>query len=666
MHIIGIQIEKGCSTKVLMNLREGWYPFGDFERPTKENHYSWRNGQKNSDYLYQLNTQLPQISISSIVGKNGSGKTTLLDILYRIINNFSCDILQASAYDSFDLKKAGGLIASLYFEIDGNIGFIHCKDEDVELFYRENADGELCKITKEHYIDILPELFYTIGVNYSIYSMDFDDYPYKKNEWMYRLFNNEESYLVPLALTPYRRSGQIEMDRERDDANNRIMTLSILLHMDEKSLINDYEPVDIKYSQKSGYKEHCVSKLDSIMSKRGFSMGIAEEIMKRFISEWQVQLNYKNIEGESELIKHSMEALAFESAYLSFTYKSYQDVFNLGEIQKAEKRNKSIDEIANAGNYKDVVDRIRKRTVDSLTLNIYRILTFLTALRSTIFEKNGRLPISCLISEIRSKYGNKQITYSDVYRMLPPSFYECELFIKHKNENDEFELPKLSSGEKQMLYSNSAILYHIYNIANAKADTRIIPYKHINIVLDEVELYAHPEFQRTYIHYFISQLSNMHISDSQIRSVNLIIATHSPFVVSDIPQENILVLKEGKAEKIVGQTYCSNIYNLLKHPFFIEYPMGEMARTRLDKVVKAFNEKDNGELKVEICNYAEFYKYLTGIIADPIIKANVSTMVDSILNENGQEISRLLSKKEELKKQIDEIDKELKDFYEEN
>ena len=201
MHIIGIQIEEGCETEVIKNLGPGWYPFGDYVKPTKENQYRWRNGSEQSDRLYQIIPNLPTISVSCIVGKNGSGKTTIIDILYRIINNFSCDIkplYSETSYDSFSLDRVKGLKARLYFEVNGNVGYMRCENGDSSLYYKVNADGNLNEISRDKYVVVLSELFYTIGMNYSIHSMDFR--AFDKNEWLNRIYNNEENYLVPLFL----------------------------------------------------------------------------------------------------------------------------------------------------------------------------------------------------------------------------------------------------------------------------------------------------------------------------------------------------------------------------------------------------------------------------------------------------------------------------------
>ena len=64
-------------------------------------------------------------------------------------------------------------------------------------------------------------------------------------------------------------------------------------------------------------------------------------------------------------------------------------------------------------------------------------------------------------------------------------------------------------------------------------------------MMDEAELYFHPEYQRKLIANMIDMVAACHINASKIRSVNLIIATHSPFVLSDIPKSRILYLQNG-------------------------------------------------------------------------------------------------------------------------
>ena len=537
MHIIGIRIYEG-TPEVLKNLKPGWYPFGNYVKPTKENGNKWRKEDDLSDELYQLYPGLPQISVSCIVGKNGSGKTTLLDIFYRIINNLACELYDKTIYSEtyyrLYLEKAECPKAKLYFEIDGQVMSISTKSE-----------GE--KTKKEDYDSFIKGFFYTIGVNYSIHSMKFrswDKGNSNPTDWLKQLFQNIETYYVPLTLSPKRSDGgQINIVEEREKAKNRIISLAILLYAQgRKNLINDCMPARIKYKLNTNYKNKIIEDLEWKMTRIAPYTGLAEEIIKEFVNIWAPYVDEQYPFIGIKLKIYCLYALAYESAKLCFTYQSYGEILNVGRMNNSD--NGSANELVRMGRYKDVIDKILyKRENDSLTLNIRQILRCL--------DSNHRLQndIKVMIDDIINIPEDQQklYTYDRIYLSLLPSFYECELYVKHKNEEKDFNLSEVSSGELQLLYTHSDVLYHINNIVNAEEDTRVIPYKHINVVFDEVELYAHPEFQRNYIASLIEMLSKFNYSSSQIRSINIIIATHSPFIISDVPCDNVIALKNGKA-----------------------------------------------------------------------------------------------------------------------
>lgn len=619
MHIIGIRIYEG-SPEVLKNLKPGWYPFGNYIEPTKENGYKWRKEDDLSDELYQLYPDLPQISVSCIVGKNGSGKTTLLDILYRIINNLACEIYDRTIYSEtyyrLYLEKAVCPKAKLYFEIDGQVLSISTKSE-----------GE--KTKKEDYDSFMKGFFYTIGVNYSIHSMNFRGNT-NPTDWLKQLFQNIETYYVPLTLSPKRSDGgQINIVEEREKAKNRIISLAILLYAQgRRNLINDCMPARIKYKLNTNYKNKIKEDLEWKMTRTAPYTGLAEDIIKEFVNIWAPYVDEKYPFVGIKLKIYCLYALAYESAKLCFTYQSYGEILNVGRMNNSD--NGSVNELVRMGRYKEVIDKIlHKRENDSLTLNIRQILRCL--------DSNHRLQndIKVMIDDIINIPENQQksYTYDRIYLSLLPSFYECELYVKHKNEEKDFNLSELSSGELQLLYTHSDVLYHINNIVNAEEDTRVIPYKHINVVFDEVELYAHPDFQRNYIASLIEMLSKFNYSSSQIRSINIIIATHSPFIISDVPCDNILALKNGKACEITRQTFCANIYDLLKDPFFMDSSIGEIAKFHLEKIINAYNGPK--EMKQEIREKKDFYLYLKNKIGDDYLKDEITMMVDYIIEENN-------------------------------
>ena len=145
-----------------------------------------------------------------------------------------------------------------------------------------------------------------------------------------------------------------------------------------------------------------------------------------------------------------------------------------------------------------------------------------------------------------------------------------------------------------MLYSLSYIYYHIKNIASIKGENgkRVVGYHHIHLIFDEAELYYHPEFQRVFIKRLLERLALCHINRVNIRSINIMIVTHSPFILSDIPESNVLYLgKEESSE--VGNTFGANIYDLLRDSFFLTSDIGELAHSKIDEMIKLYHQADS-------------------------------------------------------------------------
>lgn len=663
MHIIGIEIGEGCNSEIIKNLRPGWYPFGNYYKPEPQNSFKWRNGSVQSDWLYQIYPDMPQISVSCIVGKNGSGKTTLLDVLYRILNNFACTLGPKWGTGKLDLTEAKGINGELYFEVEGNVGYIKNTYGGVsELYYQINADNSFNKKEPKEYPNLLRELFYTIGVNYSIYSMSFEDYNGKeeyKNKWLEKIYRNIEGNYVPLSFAPERLGGQIDVITEERNAERRLMTLTTLLHSQGNELLKGYTPIKIEYSIDDNY-EH---EMERVLSKFSVPKGLYNligPIVEKFKLFWQKKL--ADDKTNKFISDKTISSLAWESTYLCFVYKSYGDTLQLSKI-KEEYDGKNL--IENEGKFEELIDKvILEQKTTSVLQDIHQILSYYYSNEPK--ERCRTIDIEKICKQRLQSVNKPFSTYLEVFELLPPVFFKCTLIFRKDGTDDIFKLENMSSGERQMLYSNSAVLYHIINIVNASEDTRIIKYKHINIIYDEVELYAHPEFQRYFIFNLITLLRDIHINSDLVRSINIIIATHSPFIVSDVPKENVLALDNRNPRKMNEQTYCANIYDLLKNSFFLDYPMGEAARRRINDVVQAYNKVDDKEMKEKIRDNSSFYRYLSDIIADPYLKKSISIMTGAILDERKEGLSELLSQKRDLENQIDELNKIISTINEEN
>ena len=177
-----------------------------------------------------------------------------------------------------------------------------------------------------------------------------------------------------------------------------------------------------------------------------------------------------------------------------------------------------------------------------------------------------------------------------ITELLPPSIFSYEIMLeKTASQNDDDDEPSLgsiipmrqmSSGERQFLFTTSTIVYHMQNLRSVKYPSP--KYKHFNVVLDEVEICFHPEYQRTFVHKLLSMLTRLGMNNNC--SINIWIVTHSPFILSDIPQNNILYLKKGHQQTMLeaDNPFGANINDILKQSFFLEHGfMGEFAKNNV-------------------------------------------------------------------------------------
>lgn len=204
--------------------------------------------------------------------------------------------------------------------------------------------------------------------------------------------------------------------------------------------------------------------------------------------------------------------------------------------------------------------------------------------------------------------------------LLPPPIYDTDVVLISKPNNVESKLSDLSSGEKQLIYSVSSILYHLRNINSVEQTPVINKYRHINLIFEEIELYFHPEFQRQYIKYLLENISKINLSS--IESINICFVTHSPFVLSDIPISNVLFLEEGESREFEDvNTFASNIHSLLTNQFFLRNGViGAFAQQLIKETVVSLLEAD---LKKD---NEERVSMIIDLIGEPVLRAKLLDM----------------------------------------
>ena len=157
----------------------------------------------------------------------------------------------------------------------------------------------------------------------------------------------------------------------------------------------------------------------------------------------------------------------------------------------------------------------------------------------------------------------------------------------------------------------------------------------MNLVLDEVEICFHPEYQRLFVFKLIDLLTKLRIT--RWCSINILIATHSPFILSDIPQQNILYLENGVC--VNGQVnvnpYAANVNDILHQSFFLKDAfMGESSLRRIGNLV---SEIDVCNTKKEVRTAEELKKEIE-LVGDKFLRQQLMTLLafKQNIGKNGQ------------------------------
>ena len=161
----------------------------------------------------------------------------------------------------------------------------------------------------------------------------------------------------------------------------------------------------------------------------------------------------------------------------------------------------------------------------------------------------------------------------------------------------------LSSGEQELL-----------NLFSRLYDAIVLrPNKYFNLqmpsllMLDEAEIGFHPDWQRKYLKLVIDFIGALKSINTKMPEFQIIISTHSPILLSDIPLccTNYLKQNEGQTVKVnsdeIGETFAENVFQLYRRSFFMnEGLVGEFARDKINKLKDRIEAEEKDSVLNEI------------------------------------------------------------------
>ncbi|TDE29311.1 hypothetical protein E0I61_09105 [Flavobacterium ranwuense] len=712
--LIAIRPLKNCNKRFLKNLKAGnIYKF--------YNDYTFLNIDKNEvigfeevfnidhiqtipEDLYHIKTadgKKIDVNISAIVGNNGSGKSSLLELLYSL-----CYVIATKKGIIEDVEKLNTYINNpktdhnlLFNKINNLQGVLD--DLQVEIFYEINNEFFAIKYEKQliyHKIVTLESeyneyfedkfylknevikrkfrfiydklFFYTISINYSLYGLNTES----DNDWLFDLFHKNDGYQTPLVINPFRKKGNIDVNSEYHLAQTRLMSNLMDNSFKVKGIVNGKKIDSILFELDFGkFNQLGALTIDNVIETFKKDYGMSDN---NFITNVYNAL-YRNKEDRIKEIniqevKHFdiLSKYVFRKVFkIAMNYDEYKGFYEIPKEGKPIPKFRSFfEQILKLSDDRSHITLKLRQILNCIRFNtLNEDLLYKWKIKDDDYEKSVNkikkhyfeIKTTDFIERIEKiKKSNPNFEISE---LIPASCFIPYLRIENSISNNSIsDFKILSSGEQQFIHSIQSILYHIININSVfKSKNEKIKYNFLNIVLDEIELYFHPEFQRKFISELLEGIKSLNIKN--INGINILFSTHSPFILSDIPHQNILKLCNGENLKFDSdyKTFGANIHDLLANDFFMKDGfMGEWAKKKIEEVIVFLNFKyfekriqTNGEESLTNFEIEEFnqlknqightekssikidFDYCNNfinLIGEPIIKYKLKSMMEDV------------------------------------
>lgn len=539
-----------------------------------------------SDYIENFFGE--NININAIVGENGSGKSNLLESILCIIfeNSIPWDNYKISAifYDKENNEYFGKSINYSIYKVNGEYLFPKWKER---------------------------KKVFTFYYNYSLDYIKNDENNINFNE----LYHKNDNYKTPILLQPNKLDDNINL-RLIDYLANQDM-LSFITHKNIKfdNIDNFFEPIqcklDFDYSYIYGEKDSSLFQYMKKLSLK-YELNIFETTPHYGLEDYSSKLEYITRDG-----------------LILLTY-----FYILKKILKKQEyiSDKDLEEYIKNKNYNEALKLLKEKNISTLFETKYTYQSYKISQSLAFVKFLSKQDSNYKISDDKIKINEN----NELLLNLAP-WISIEFF-----DRKDVSFYSLSYGQRFLIRFLYSFLNQVNNL------TTHYEYDNIILLLDEVEMGLHPQWQKEFLSLLLKVINRFKTRFNY----QIIVTSHSPFILSDLPKGNVILLKKGKQTQEFKdmQTFGANIHTLLSNGFFMQDGLiGQFAKEKINEVIDNLKNKRESLSKAQI-------KSIVSLIGEPFLHSKIEQMysekfgIDDELEELKKQKIRINSKIKQLEK----------------
>lgn len=586
----------------------------------KKNGYYILNYRKNPNYImnfYSNNSSF--INITAIVGENGSGKTTLLQSIFK---NSKSGVLMIFEDDdnSIVISNDIGPIEVIY----NGIGSHPIHREDVKYMQRTDPRGQ-------HIVSNSHKHMSYVYLTNSIYSDE--SFGYTKDISIDRLI------LTPNTISKI--------------SEDYFYNIKSVISSDKFKNFHSVNHFNVLFSPTSinnsvHFQALCtIEYYYFIMHQRLDTNYIGKILQDISIKAMKPKINTQPLIDADPVAEKSNEYTVASNIY--DLCKKLDDIQNQSIILLCsliielsdflEEPCKPEINISDFNILKLEANRLLKifntRYIDNVNNDYINNMEIYYSSALTVIEQIHNIELEVNFVSEDNDFFTLSYTNKRIYNNFIEIIHNCIFSENHLNTflltHLSIKQNTLSAGEYAM--QNFFSWLHMLNWFG-KIDQMTINGLKNNILLliDEIDLYAHPEWQRCLISQLLEHLNKQFCN----RNIQVIFTTHSPLVLSDMLSNNIIYLEKGKLTRPNEyiETFSNELYSLLNNSFFLKNGViGEFAKHKIQSIINSLT-LNNKESKLSNEELHEMNIQIS-VIGDSILRNKLFEMLDDYINHNN-------------------------------